>query len=170
MRFFSSDFFITLLLLVPKYMPRKIDFFWLTLHWFRALLWCQEHRWAITHECQWHRQSMYSLVSTALLSSDFAVSMTPTEPIRYQTYQILSLSDTKPIRYWTYQIPNLSDNKHIRYRTNQLPNLSDTECIRDLSEPINTKPIRYWTYQRPNSACLPVHIPRWPPAPSNPGQ
>jgi hypothetical protein len=99
-------------------------------------------------------------VSSTLLSSDFAVSMTLTDPIRYRTiryqsYQIPKLSDTKAIRYQSYWILNLSDTEAIRYRTYQILKLSywiyqiGTYQIPNLSD---TEPIRYQTYQIPNQS------------------
>jgi hypothetical protein len=46
------------------------------------------------------------------------IPLSDTEPIGYQTYQIMNLSYAE-----TYQIMNLSDTKPVRYRTSQIPNL-----------------------------------------------
>ncbi len=109
-----------------------------------------------------------SSMSMKPLSSNFVVSMTLTDPVRYQSYQIPNLSDTKPIWYWTHLILNPSDTEPIWYPTYLIPNLSDNNPIRSeplrsepvrsepfrsepiRSEPIRSKPIRYQTYQIPN--------------------
>jgi hypothetical protein len=117
-----------------------------------------------------------SQTSMTPLSSDFTVSITPKEPIRFQICQISNLSDIKPcqilnlsnieycisdiepMRYQTYLIPNhlirkLSDTEPIRWPNlsdNKIPSLSDTKPIRHQTYQItnlaDTKPIWYRTY------------------------
>ncbi len=68
-------------------------------------------------------------VSMTLLSSDLAVSMTLTEPVRYKAYQTSNLLGIEPIKYRTQQTLNLPETELTRYRTFQLSNRTDNEPI-----------------------------------------
>ncbi len=98
---------------------------------------CQRHREVgiilfFTGQCQPHRQSMTSPVSTThdfTGVNDTSEVWSDTELIRYRTLHISNFSYTELFIYRTFQTPNFSDTELFRYRTYQILNLSDIKLL-----------------------------------------